>query len=166
MRNYGGNLDLSWQNVFQTTNRESMEDFCRKASIEFEWGAQGGLRTSQTCQAVATHPQTKEALWFNQAHLFHVSSLPEETRAALLNNVGENSLPRNAYYEDGSPIEASVIEQIKQAYAQHTVLIRLQRGDILMLDNMLVAHGRAPFTGPRKILVGMAQPHCQPESQL
>jgi hypothetical protein len=27
-----------------------------------------------------------------------------------------------------------------------------------MIDNMLVAHGRNPFSGPRKIVVGMAQP--------
>ncbi len=27
----------------------------------------------------------------------------------------------------------------------------------MMLDNMLVAHGRAPFVGPRKVVVGMAE---------
>jgi hypothetical protein len=32
-----------------------------------------------------------------------------------------------------------------------------QRGDILMLDNILAAHGRAPYEGPRKILVGMTE---------
>lgn len=26
-----------------------------------------------------------------------------------------------------------------------------------MLDNMLITHGRAPFSGPRQILVGMAE---------
>jgi hypothetical protein len=31
-----------------------------------------------------------------------------------------------------------------------------QVGDIYMLDNMLVSHSRAPFTGARKILVAMA----------
>jgi alpha-ketoglutarate-dependent taurine dioxygenase len=32
-----------------------------------------------------------------------------------------------------------------------------QKGDILMVDNMLAAHGREPFTGPRKIMVAMAE---------
>jgi len=32
-----------------------------------------------------------------------------------------------------------------------------QPGDLLMLDNMLVAHGREPFAGRREILVGMAE---------
>ena len=40
---------------------------------------------------------------------------------------------------------------------EQAVAFPWERGDILMLDNMLVAHGRKPFTGPRKILVGMAE---------
>ena len=36
-------------------------------------------------------------------------------------------------------------------------LSRAQEGDILMLDNMLSAHGRNPYTGPRKILVTMGE---------
>ncbi len=30
-------------------------------------------------------------------------------------------------------------------------------GDVLMLDNMLTAHGRSPFRGPRKVIVAMAE---------
>jgi hypothetical protein len=33
-----------------------------------------------------------------------------------------------------------------------------QEGDIMMLDNMLVAHGREPYAPPRQIVVGMAEP--------
>jgi hypothetical protein len=29
-----------------------------------------------------------------------------------------------------------------------------------MLDNMLTAHGREPFIGARKVIVGMAEPFC------
>ena len=32
-----------------------------------------------------------------------------------------------------------------------------RRGDVLMLDNMLVAHGRATFKGDRRVVVAMAQ---------
>ena len=30
-----------------------------------------------------------------------------------------------------------------------------QRGDVLVLDHMLTAHGRRPFTGARRVLVAM-----------
>ncbi|MCA1991711.1 MAG: TauD/TfdA family dioxygenase, partial [Coleofasciculus sp. S288] len=78
VRNYGEGLDLHWENVFQTSDQSDVEHYCRSAGIELEWKDRGNLRTSQVCQAVATHPKTGEKVWFNQAHLFHVSALKLE----------------------------------------------------------------------------------------
>jgi alpha-ketoglutarate-dependent taurine dioxygenase len=156
VRNYGGGLDLDWQNVFQTNNKTEVENYCRQVGIEFEWVSENHLRTRQVCQAIATHPITKEIVWFNQAHLFHVSSLSENIRKSLLSMMSEQDLPRNSFYGDGTPIEDSVIEEINDIYRQEMITFSWQAGDILMLDNMLFAHGRNPFLGSRKVLVGMA----------
>ena len=51
-------------------------------------------------------------VWFNQAHLFHVSSLQPEIREALLAAAGGDP-PRNAYYGDGSPIDDRDLDQIR-----------------------------------------------------
>lgn len=159
VRNYSDNLDLSWENVFQTKNKLEVENYCRSAGIEFEWKDGGKhLRTRQVCQAVATHPKTGETVWFNQAHLFHVSSLNPEVRQTLLSTIKEEDLPRNVYYGDGSPIEDSVLDEIREIYQQEAVTFPWQEGDVLMLDNMLTAHGRKPFIGFRKVVVGMAEP--------
>ena len=157
VRNYGAGLDLSWQNVFQTSDQLAVEAFCRRSSIDFEWKGGGRLRTRQVCQAIATHPRTREQVWFNQAHLFHVSSLDTTTRETLVSLAGEDDLPRNAYYGDGTPIEPSVLDDIREIYRREAVVFPWQEGDVLMLDNMLTAHGRRPVSGPRKILVGMAE---------
>jgi hypothetical protein len=157
VRTYGGGLDLPWQEVFQTTDKHTVEDYCRTAGIDFTWVGDHGLRTSQVCQAVATHPETGEAVWFNQAHLFHVSSLPPTVRDSLLSSYGEENLPRNVYYGDGTRIELSVLDSIREAYRQETTAFPWQEGDVLMLDNMLAAHGRTPFVGARKVVVGMAE---------
>lgn len=158
VRHYGEGLDLHWENVFQTSNQSDVEHYCRSAGIEFEWKNTGNLRTSQVCQAVATHPKTGEKVWFNQAHLFHVSGLKPEVRESLLSIFKESDLPRNAFYGDGSTIEPSVLDEIRQIYQQEAVIFPWQEGDILMLDNMLTAHGRMPYLGSRKVVVGMAEP--------
>jgi hypothetical protein len=44
-----------------------------------------------------------------------------------------------------------VLEVEKRAFA-------FQTGDVLMLDNMLAAHGREPYGGQRSVLVAMAEP--------
>ncbi|ABX04519.1 MAG TPA: TauD/TfdA family dioxygenase [Herpetosiphon sp.] len=157
VRNYGEGIDLSWENVFQTDNKADVEEFCRLNQIDFEWKSGNRLRTRQVCQAVAKHPKTNEMVWFNQAHLFHVTSLPAAVRDMLLAEFNDEDLPRNTYYGDGSPIEPEVLAEIRHVLDQETVMFPWQEGDVLMLDNMLVAHARSPFVGPRKIVVGMAE---------
>ncbi len=156
VRNYGNGLDVPWTKVFNTTDRAAVERFCRMAGITYEWKPDGELRTRQVCQAVAVHPRTGESVWFNQAHLFHVSNLEPAVREALLAVVSEADLPRQACYGDGSPIETAVLDEIRDVYQCHAVQFPWQNGDVLMLDNMLAAHGRTPFKGTRKILVAMA----------
>jgi alpha-ketoglutarate-dependent taurine dioxygenase len=157
VRNYGQGLDVPWQEVFQTNDRTEVEEFCLRSGIEFEWTADYNLRTRQVCQAVAAHPVTGEPVWFNQAHLFHVSSLAADVRETMLRTFAEDDLPRNVYYGDGSPMDAAVLEIIRQAYRDESIIFPWCDGDIALLDNMLVAHGRRPFTGARKLVVGMAE---------
>jgi alpha-ketoglutarate-dependent taurine dioxygenase len=159
VRNYGEGLDLSWQTVFGSNERASVENFCRDAGIELQWGKDDRLTTRQICQAVAEHPVTGEKVWFNQAHLFHVSGLSAGVREMILRQFGEDHLPRQAYYGDGSAIEPDALEAIRSVYRKEAVLFPWQRGDVLLLDNMLTAHGRAPYEGPRQIVVGMAEPN-------
>lgn len=159
VRNYGVGLDLPWQEVFQTSSKAVVEDFCRKADMQFEWLTDDQLRTRQICQVIERHPRTGEMVWFNQAHLFHVSRLQAEVRDWLLLALGEDNLPRNVYFADGSPIPADMIDEISRACDENAVLFPWQKGDVLLLDNMLSAHGRKPFVGKRKVVVGMAEPN-------
>jgi alpha-ketoglutarate-dependent taurine dioxygenase len=155
VRNYGGGVDLPWQTTFQTESRSDVERACREMGIECEWGADDGLRTRQVCQGLARHPQTDEELWFNQAHLFHVSALGPDTRRSMLRVFGEPGLPRHAYLGDGTRIEERWLGQIRRAFDAEMVTFSWQRGDVLLLDNMQVAHGRMPYTGTRRVLAAM-----------
>ncbi len=67
----------------------------------------------------------------------------------------EEDLPRNVYYGDGSPIEDSVVEYLEKLYRKNAVSFPWRGRDVLMLNNMLVAHSRNPFVGERKIVVAL-----------
>lgn len=158
VRNYG-DFDLPWQTVFNTGDRAEVEAYCRRAAMRWEWKDDDGLRTTQLCQAVETHPVTGDKVWFNQAHLFHVSNLQAEVRESLEDLLGLDNLPRNVCFADGGQIGDALFAEVRAVLAAETVAFRWQPGDVLMLDNMLVAHARAPFQGPRKVVVAMAEPH-------
>jgi alpha-ketoglutarate-dependent taurine dioxygenase len=105
----------------------------------------------------ARHPQTGESVWFNQAHLFHVSRLPGEVREWLSTNFAEEDLPRNVYFADGDRIEPELVDEILKVYRRQAVAFSWRAGDVLLIDNMLTAHGRNPFRGKRRVVVGMSQ---------
>ena len=152
----GQGFGLSWQTAFQTTDKSLVEKYCRDSSIELCWTA-SGLRLSQTLDGVITHPKTGEPVWFNQAPQFHPSDYPPEIYRSLLDAYKEESeLPQNVHFGDGSPMDAAALGKVRETMRNKAVLFRWQQGDLLLLDNVLVSHGRMPFAGPRKILVAMS----------
>lgn len=164
VRNYNNGLGLTWQEVFQTTDKAAVESHCRGAAIEFEWLADDRLRTRQVRPVVRQHPRTGEQVWFNHALFFHVSSLAESARQSMLALVKEEELPYNTYYGDGSPIEPTVLAELRRAYEQETVSFDWQAGDVLLVDNMLTSHGRESYAGERRVVVAMAEPSSTYES--
>jgi alpha-ketoglutarate-dependent taurine dioxygenase len=159
VRNYSM-LDLPWTEVFQTSDKAEVEAFSKANGLTCEWREDNSLRTSQVNQATAIHPLTGEKVWFNQAHLFHTSSLSKEIAETVISSLGEENLPRNSYYGDGSPIEPEALDLIRSAYEQTKIKFPWKANDLLLLDNMLFTHGREAFSGTRKVLVGMACPNC------
>jgi amino acid adenylation domain-containing protein len=157
VRNYGESLGLSWQKVFRTTSKTEVEDRCRKEKIHFEWKDGGRLVTRAIRPAVGKHPRTGEMVWFNQAQHWHLSCLDQTTRESLQALFKEEDLPRNCYYGDGSHIDDSEMKEILEVYRRLEISFPWQRWDTLMLDNMLMAHGRNSFVGERKLLVAMGE---------
>lgn len=160
IRNYGDGFSLPWQKVFHTEDRAEVETYCAHNRIELEWKDGNRLRTRQVRPAVRVHPVTGETVWFNHVAFWHISSLePHELRDEFLRQMAPDELPYNVFYGDGSPIELEVIDELRQAYAAELRTFPWQAGDLLVADNMLVAHGRSPYRGERRILAAMGEPY-------
>jgi len=106
------------------------------------------------------HPETGEDVYCNQAHIY---KLVPETIGWILSltsrifdiTVGRGNRYLDSSYGDGTPLSRSDIRAILHAFRDNTVILPWQKGDVMVLDNYLVAHGRMPFKGPRKILAAM-----------
>ncbi|MGD6900412.1 TauD/TfdA family dioxygenase [Bacillus infantis] len=157
VRNLGLSLGMKWQDVFQTNDKEVVEKVCSQNEIKCIWKSEDHLRLEQIRPAIADHPVTGEPLWFNQVTAFNISTLNSEVREELLRQFTMQDVPKNSFYGDGTEIEPEVLDHIRQVYEEETRMFPWREGDILMLDNMLTAHGRSPYTGERRILVGMTE---------
>jgi alpha-ketoglutarate-dependent taurine dioxygenase len=157
-RSFGDGFGLSWKEAFQTSDKLVVERYCAMNEIETEWMTGDRLRTRQVRKTAARHPQSGEMVWFNHMVFFNVSTLEPRVRDALLEQFSEETLPNNTFYGDGALIEPLVLEELRSAYEEEKFSFDWETGDVLILDNMLKAHGRNSFVGDRKVLAGMAMP--------
>lgn len=155
MRNFGLGFGPEWRTSFHVETPEELEAYCNANDVLFEWLGDDALRTRQIRPVVTRHPVTAEDLWFNHLVFWHISSLQAEQRAVLERDFDKDHLPFNTYYGDGGVIPDDVVEHINEAYRKETIAFPWQTGDLLVLDNMLIAHGRNSYKGERRILANL-----------
>jgi len=155
VRNFSDGLDVSWQHFFQTTDRAVVEEACAKQGFICEWVSDDHLRVKQICRGVLRHPVTGEMSFFNQVQLHHVHCLDPDVRSSLLSIYKREDLPRHVYFGDGSEITDAEMDHVDEIYEKNAVRFTWREGDMVSLDNMLAAHARDSFVGPRKIVVAL-----------
>ncbi|MGW5373075.1 TauD/TfdA family dioxygenase [Streptomyces sp. NPDC004009] len=157
-RSYNDEIGSSLAESFGTEDRGEIERYCRSHAIDFHWRPDGSLRTEQRRSAVVRHPLTGRRCWFNQIAFLNEWTLAPEVREYLVDEYGVDGLPFNTRYGDGTPIGEDVVQTLNATYEKHTRREPWQAGDLLLVDNIRTAHSREPFTGERRVVVGMAEP--------
>lgn len=147
----------SWQETFDTAERAEVERICADQGMDLRW-TERGLRTSLHNPGVLEHPVTGELCWFNQADLWHAgfdTVKAQERRSSTL-VCNDEALGCHALYGDGCEIPGADLQAVREAYESAKVVFPWSAGDLLVLDNILMLHGRQPFEGERCVLVAMA----------
>jgi hypothetical protein len=132
-----------------------VEEFLRESRAEWEWGPDG-LRVVQLRPATTRHPVTGTEVWFNQADQWHPAGLGDETSQELYDILSPDEFPQYVTFADDTPIPDAYIEQIRDRGLAAAVDVEWRVGDVLLIGNILVAHGRRPFEGTRRVLVAMS----------
>lgn len=147
----------SWIEVFETDKKEEVELKCLQNNFSWRWLKKDWIEIRQTRPALHTHPITKENVWFNQAHLYDFNP----RLLGLTRYVGErlfyrkNTRLHEIRFGDNSKISRHDLYHILDVLDKNTVAFPWQNGDMLVLDNILAMHGRATFTGKRRILTSL-----------
>ncbi|MFJ8361057.1 TauD/TfdA family dioxygenase [Streptomyces sp. NPDC093984] len=160
-RSYNDEIGASLTESFGTDDRAAIERYCRENAIDTDWLPDGSLRTRQRRAAVVRHPVTGRRCWFNQIAFLNEWTLAPEVREYLVDEYGEDGLPFNTRFGDGSPIGEDIVDLLNTTYEQHTRREPWQAGDVMLVDNIRTAHSREAYTGDRQVLVAMAEP-CRP----
>ncbi|GAA4074826.1 TauD/TfdA family dioxygenase [Streptomyces shaanxiensis] len=151
----GRGLGKSWQETFETEDRDAVEEFLATTEADWKWLPGDALRVTQDRPATLRHPVTGEEVWFNQSDQWHPAALGEDA-AALARVLPADELPQSVSFADGSPIPDAYVLQVRDRGLAAAVDVDWHRGDLLLIDNVLVAHGRRAFTGSRRVLVAMS----------
>jgi alpha-ketoglutarate-dependent taurine dioxygenase len=65
---------------------------------------------------------------------------------------------RSCQFADKTEISDEDVDLLRRAIKRHSVFLRLNVGDALVLDNRVLLHGRMPFVGERKLFTVMGGP--------
>lgn len=166
-----------WDEMFGTTDRAVVSARCAAEGFDATWTDGGGLRLVNVQPAMKPHPTTGEPAWFNHSQVFHASAAPAEYRriagrlgakwrgwgmlaSTLLAVKGmtqaDEAAGMHCTYGDGSPIPVADMDAVRDAIWKNLVAFQWERGDVVVIDNDAVAHGRMPYSGPRTVIVSWA----------
>lgn len=163
----------SWQDMFMTESKEEVEEMARQEEFEPVWEDNDNLLLTHTAIVNRTH--NGKSVWNTHFNVLHANSfgVPFAQSAQILDSKISlflswliptfNAINRWRGYEyghdlvfadDHSQVTYKEALQIRNAISRNTWIFDWNEGDVLILDNRRIAHGRLPyFYGTRKVYV-------------
>jgi alpha-ketoglutarate-dependent taurine dioxygenase len=151
-------LHKDWPSAFESDDPKQAEETCRAVGLEPRWEADGSLTTIYTAPGIVEHPLTGETVWFNHIgpqNYYKKGLGPERWKALIEEAPPGMRTPNNTLYGDGTEISQEDLEEVFIAFDLLGQAIRWADGDLLLIDNVMTAHGRNPFEGARDVQVSL-----------
>lgn len=147
----------SWTEAFSTTDRDAAIAQARGIGLEAEWLDDGSMSASYRAAGLIRHPATGETLSFNQIPTQSMTTRNLGARLALYERFygDRRPWPYVTTYGDGSAIDPADLDALHDAMEPLIVAFPWSAGDVMILDNFLVAHGRNAYAGKRDVQVAL-----------
>lgn len=144
-----------WADTFGTRDRHVVQEHLDASGYVYEWGGDDVLRYYYRRGAFAVHPETGKELWFNQVTELHCSYW--RAHPDFPSDLPARSYPATTSFGDGTPFDDDEISFLRGLLWRTTKAVRMRPGDMLVLDNQVVQHGRMSYTGPRRHYVSLSR---------
>jgi hypothetical protein len=142
---------VTWDSAFNTQSRSEVEAHCRQLGLQESWNTDGGLTVITSMHAFTDHPKTGER--FYRSHIHSGGRVSAETADA--SETTQQRSPSGYRFENGETLTSAETATITSIFDKIECSFPWSDGDIMMLDNLQVAHGRNPFSGQREVLVAL-----------
>jgi len=134
----------SWRSTLSRDTKEAAETRLNELGYDYVWNADETLRvTSPALPAIRELPDGSES-FFNQliaAFRGWKDSRNDPSKSVTLGN--------------GEPLDVRALQTAIHIADEVSYDLNWQAGDVALLDNYRVMHGRRPFTGKRRVLAAL-----------
>ncbi|MDA1053548.1 MAG: TauD/TfdA family dioxygenase [Planctomycetota bacterium] len=137
-------MGRSWQRTFRRETREEAEARMSQLGYRWEWLDDGCLRATTPRLPAFREVSPGRKTFFNQ--LIAAFQGWQDSR---------NDPAKAITLGDGSPLDRDAVILAADMAEALTFDVPWQAGDVAMVDNYVVMHGRRTFTGKRKILASL-----------
>ena len=147
---------IGWEETFGLHARDMVDDLLRRVKgYEVTWLADEGLSYAYVFDAFKVDPRTGGNLWFNQVTELHCSYW--RAHPLFPSDLPDERYPATTAWGSGEPIDVDLISRLRAALWRNAKAVAMRPGDVLVLDNTYIQHGRFAFTGPRAHFVSLTQ---------
>ncbi len=140
----GSGQGRSWQSTLNAADKTAAEKRLDALGYDWEWQDDGTLRvTSPRLDAIRTLSDGRR-VFFNQLIAAYRGWADKR-----------NDPSKSICFGDGSPIAAESMATAIGLADDLSYDLQWQDGDVALVDNFMVMHGRRPFKGTRKVLASL-----------
>ena len=151
----------TWQSLFFSNDKNEVEKRCVELGYDFSWGQDDSLSWSYVRPAFLQLSPGEKERWFNQATCLH-HSYYNEYPGGVVDRPDESIIcasmhPHDTSYGDGTPFSDEEVQFMRARLWERACAVTWSTGDLLVMDNMRVAHGRMSYSdnSNRSILVSL-----------
>lgn len=95
--------------------------------------------------AFRKHDQTAQTVWFNSSSLEYFYARKGKSTTSDFKMLSGNK----------EELDSESMLVLGQVMEEETVAVDWRQGDVIMVDNFMVMHGKESGTGPRSILISV-----------